>query len=77
MQQIISKSQFKPQALGYLRKVEENKQPLIITHLGKPVVKIIPFSENIKDKLQALRKAFVSFKKPTAPVGQDYWEVLK
>jgi len=77
MQQIVSKSQFKPQALEFLRRVEEHKQPLIITHLGKPVVKIIPFSENTKDKLQALRNSFVSFKKPTAPVGQDYWEVLK
>lgn len=77
MQQIISKSQFKPQVLEYLRKVEEKKQPLIITHLGKPVVKIIPFSENAKDKLQALRKTVVFFKQPTQPVGQGDWEVLK
>lgn len=77
MQQIISKSQFKPQALEYLRNVEEKKQPLIITHLGKPVVKIIPYSENIKDKLQALRKTVDFFKQPTMPVGLDHWEGLK
>lgn len=77
MQQIISKSQFKPQALEYLRRVEKLKKPLIITHLGKPVVKIIPFSEKVKDKLKALRNTVVFFKQPTQPVGLDDWEVLK
>lgn len=77
MQQKISKSQFKPQVLEYLRKVEEYKKPLIITHLGKPVIKIIPYSENVKDKLQALRKTVVFFNKPTYPVGENNWEVLK
>jgi len=77
MQQIVSKSQFKPQALEYLRRVEKDKKPLIITHLGKPVIKIIPFSENVKDKLQAFRNTVVFFKQPTKPVGQDDWEALK
>ena len=77
MQQVISKSQFKPQALEYLRKVEEEKKPIIITHLGKPVVKIIPFSEKIEEKIQALRNSVISFKKPTEPIDQGEWEVLR
>ena len=77
MPQVISKSQFKPQALEYLRAVEKSKKPLIITHLGKPVVKIIPFSENVKDKLKALNNTVVLFKNPTTPVSDNYWEALK
>lgn len=77
MQQMISKSQFKPQALEYLRQVEKEKKPLIITHFGKPVIKISPYNENPEDILKALRKSFVSFKRPTDPVGVEDWEALR
>lgn len=77
MQTIVSKSQFKPQALEYLRLVEKSKKPLIITHAGKPVVQVIPYSENPKKKLEALRGSIIYYKNPSLPVGLDEWEVLK
>ena len=72
MQLIISKSQFKTQVLEYLRNVEKKNQPLIITHVGKPVVKIIPY-KNV-DKLNSLRNSVVYYKDPTEPVGKSIWE---
>lgn len=75
MQQIISKSQFKAQFLAYLRNVEKKKQPLIITHVGKPVVKIIPYKE--VDKAGFLLNSVVYYKNPMEPVDKSSWEVLK
>lgn len=77
MQQTISKSQFKPQVLEYLRIVEKLKKPLIITHAGKPVVKVVPYSETPKNALQTLRNTVVEYKQPTKPVAEKEWEVLK
>lgn len=77
MQQTISKSQFKPKALEYLRNVEKKKRPLTITHAGKPVVQIIPYSKNPNDVLKSLRGTVISYKDPTKPVAEEEWEVLK
>jgi len=76
MQTTISKAHFKPQVLDYLRQVEKHKRPLIITHHGKPVVKIVPYSENKDAPLQALRHTVVSYKNPTKPVGTKDWKAL-
>ena len=78
-QQTVSKSQFKAQALEYLRGVEINKQPLIITHAGKPVVKVIPYKQESDQEaiLASLRGTLVFYKDPTEPVGLEDWEVLK
>ena len=80
MQQfIVSKSQFKPKALEYLRKVEQEKKPLTITHGGKPVVKVIPIKEKDEDEeiLKELKGTLIYYKKPTESVGIDDWEALK
>lgn len=44
MEQMVSKSRFKPQALEYFRQVEKSGEPLIITDRGKPVLKVLPYS---------------------------------
>lgn len=79
MQQIVSKSQFKAQALEFLREVENQKQPLVITHAGKPVVKVIPYNQESKQEeiLQSLRGTLKYYKNPDEPVGLEDWEVLK
>lgn len=77
MQQKISKSQFKPKVLEYLRQVQKKKRPLTITHAGKPVVQIVPYSEDPKAVLQSLRSTVVSYKDPTKPLAKDDWEALK
>lgn len=75
MQQTVSKSQFKAQALEYLRNVEIQKQPLIITHGGKPVVKIVPYKDI--QTLESLRGSVIYYKDPDKPVGLEDWRVLK
>ena len=74
MEQAISKSQFKSQVLKYLRIVENKKQPLIITHAGKPVVKVVPYKEKLL--LDSLRKTVLVYKEPTQPIGAKDWETL-
>ena len=75
MQQVVSKAQFKAQALEYLREVENKKQPLIITHAGRPVVKVIPYKKT--GLLESLRGSVIYYKDPTEPVGEEDWEALK
>ena len=75
MKNIVSKSQFKSQALEFLRQVESKKQPLVVTHLGKPVVKIVPYKD--VSVLSSLKKTVTSYKDPTLPVGLKDWDLLK
>lgn len=77
MEQLITKSQFKPQALMYLRMVQQKKQPLIITHGGMPVIKIIPYSPKPLDILNKLRGTVISFDQPMMPVAAASWEAAK
>lgn len=75
--QTVSKSQLKSQLLEYLRKVEKNKIPLVVTHVGKPVIKISPYQEPPDAILKSLRKSVIHYKNPNDPVGEEDWEVLK
>ena len=43
---ILSKSQLKSQLLKKLRIVEKERKPLLITHDGRPVVQIVPYTQN-------------------------------
>ena len=78
MQTTVSKSQFKPQALEFLRMVENTKKHLVITHEGKPVVEVIPYSpENPKKKLEALQGSVLEYIDPSKPIGLQDWEALR
>lgn len=77
MLQTISKSQFKPRVLEYLRWVERQKKPIVVTHGGKPVVQIEPFSENPEKILQELRGTVVRYLSPYEPVGLKDWAALQ
>lgn len=77
MENVISKSKFKPHALEYFRQIERTGKEVIITDRGKPVLKIVPYSEDPTDALKALRNSVLKYEDPTAPVGLDNWESLK
>jgi prevent-host-death family protein len=72
--QTVSKSQFKAQVLEYLRAVEKNKKPLIVTHVGKPVIKIFPYKDEPNNILKLLRGSVTRYNDPYAPVGENDWE---
>ncbi len=76
MEEIISKSQFKPRALQYFREIEKTGKTLVISDRGKPVLKIVPYVENPEEALKALRNTVIKYKDPTEPVGLEDWEAL-
>ena len=77
MDNVISKSKFKPHALKYFRQIEKSGKELIITDHGKPTLKIVPFSEDPLEALKALRNSVIKYEDPAGPVGLEDWEALK
>ncbi|MBW1797595.1 MAG: type II toxin-antitoxin system prevent-host-death family antitoxin [Deltaproteobacteria bacterium] len=77
MENQIAKSKFKPHALQYFREVERTGKELIITDRGKPVLKILPYSEEPDKALTMLRNSVIKYENPTEPVGLNDWEALK
>ena len=69
----VSKSQFKPKALAFLREVERTGEALVITDHGRPVVRIEPHAP-ATDILARLRGCVVRYVDPTEPVGTSDWE---
>ncbi len=77
MEEMISKSKFKPRALQYFRQVERTGKEIIISDRGKPVLKIVPYIENPEELLKDLRDTVIKYDDPTEPVGLEDWEALK
>jgi len=77
MENQVAKSKFKPHALQYFREVERTGKALIITDRGKPVLKIVPYSEKPSEALRMLRNSVIKYENPTEPVGLSDWESLK
>ena len=80
MVQTVSKSQFKPHALEYFRKVQETGEELVLTDHGKPVLKISPYQPGPEAKAagaRRLRGAVARYDAPFEPVGLEDWEALK
>jgi prevent-host-death family protein len=73
----VSKSGFKSRALEYFRQVEKSRKPVIITDRGKPVLKVVPFSEDPEEILKELRGSALKFNDPTKPVAESDWEALR
>ena len=77
MDNMISKSQFKPRALHYFREIEKTGKELIISDHGKPVLKIVPYVEDPEEALKSLRNTVIKYEDPTEPVGLEDWNALK
>ena len=77
MAKIISKSRFKPHALRYFREIQESGQELIITDRSKPVLKIIPYTDDSQEVLAELRNSVKKYDDPLEPVGFEDWDILK
>ena len=77
MSVFVAKSQFKPKALEFFRRVESTREEMIITDRGKPVIKIVPYDQ--ADPLQALKEfrgSVIRYDDPLEPVGLEDWEAL-
>ena len=73
MPRLVSKSRFKPRALNFFREVEQTGKEIIITDRGKPVLKVVPYTEKPEMWLKPLRGTVKRYKKPTDPLAED-WE---
>jgi prevent-host-death family protein len=73
----VSKSQFKPRALEYLRNVEATGEELVITDRGRPVLKVVPYVDDPEELLKPLRGSVIKYEDPTEPVGVEDWEALR
>lgn len=71
----ISKSALKPKLLDYLRRVERNKESIIVTDRGRPVAQILPFTESKQDQMGALKGSILHYVDPLEPVGLEDWEL--
>lgn len=69
---MVPKSEFKPKAFAYLRRVEEGDQVCITDH-GRPVVDILPHRTEDDQELAELRGLLLKYDRPMAPVGVA-WE---
>jgi antitoxin (DNA-binding transcriptional repressor) of toxin-antitoxin stability system len=75
MPKTVSKSEFKPRALAFLREIEETGEPLVLTDRGRPVLRISPYAPAAETRL-ALRGCVIRYDDPTEPVSVDDWEEL-
>ncbi len=73
MPKTVSKSQFKPRALAYLREVEETGEPLVLTDHGRPVVRIEPYAP-ARETLAVLSGCVLRYDAATEPVAVDDWD---
>lgn len=77
MKKFVSKSKFKPRALKYFREVEKTGGEIIITDRGKPVLKILPYSEDPGSWLMSLQGSVLKYEAPTEPVSDEEWGAIK
>ncbi len=69
MERLVSKSSFKAKALEYFREVESTGKELVITDHGKPVLKVVPYSQDPAEVLRSLRGSVIRYVDPLEPVG--------
>lgn len=77
MDQFVSKSAFKAKALEYCREVESTGKLLVITDHGKPVLKVVPYTDDPMETLRSLRGSVVRYDDPLEPVGLEDWKSLR
>jgi antitoxin (DNA-binding transcriptional repressor) of toxin-antitoxin stability system len=79
MEQMVSKSQFKPKSLEYFRMIEETGETLIITDRGRPVLKVSPYTNTADpdERLKILRNSVMQYDNPTEPAATEDWQALK
>ncbi|MFH2085248.1 MAG: type II toxin-antitoxin system Phd/YefM family antitoxin [bacterium] len=74
----ISKSEFKAKALEYMRFVEQNNQPIIVTDMGTPVIQVQVFQPKSKsDPYDYYRGSVLKYVGPNKPLDLEDWGRLK
>ncbi len=66
-------SEFKAKALQVLGEVAATRQPVVVTKRGKPLAKVVPFTEEGAAPGK-LADALVFEKDIVSPLGENLWE---
>ena len=72
----VTKTNFKPKAFEYLRKVEQQKATVQVTNHGRPVAEIVPYKQSSISALKSMRGLVKKYDSPTDPVGEK-WDAEK
>ena len=72
----IAKSEFKPKAFEYFRIVESTGEEILITDHGRPVLKIVKYSDSDNDILESMKGTVTYYDEPKEPVAVEDWETL-
>ncbi len=70
----IPKSQFKPRAFEYLRMVQDEGEPLIITDHGRDAVRLEPVADSGANSADTLSGVIEAWERPLDPVDDGSWE---
>jgi prevent-host-death family protein len=73
MQDSISKSVFKAQALEIMREVEESGEAVVITSHGKKSLVLSVYRDASVSPLDKLKNSIVSYEDPFEPVAEEDW----
>lgn len=68
----ISKTKFKPKTFEYLRKVEKNKETILLTDRGRPVAEIVPYGYPAIEELRNMRGLVREYIDPTEPINESW-----
>lgn len=71
---LVSKSEFKANALEYFRQIEVSGTSIIVTDHGKPMLEVRPYCAAPLTALDSLRHSVLRYEEPLAPVAEDEWE---
>jgi antitoxin (DNA-binding transcriptional repressor) of toxin-antitoxin stability system len=66
----VSKSRFKAQALELFRQVELSGHSIVITDRGIPVLRVVPYTDDLETELAPLRGSLLEYRDPFAPVDE-------
>lgn len=68
----VSKTQFKPKAFEYLRRVEQERDTIRVTDHGRPVAEIVPYGEPSREALKKMRGLVREYTSPTEPIDEEW-----
>lgn len=70
----IPAGEFKAKCLQLMDEVEKSKQEIVITKYGKPVAKLVPYSQEKKSFYGSLKGSFTHIGDIVSPVSEDDWD---
>ncbi len=72
--QEMAAGEFKAKCLQLMDEVEKSKKEIVITKYGKPVAKLVPYTEERKPLYGSLKGSITYIGDIISPVGEDDWE---